>query len=544
MNRRILMQGLEFVCRLGLGALFIYSALAKVSDPDEFAYSVSRYEMLPGFTIGLFSLTMPMLELLAGVAMLFTKWLRESALLVSGMLAMFIVALTQALVRGLDISCGCFGVPSVGGQREIVMALVRDVVLIVPSVWLMFRTNALIEPLGRLPKVWHTVVLCVAGAALAALFAREEGMWGNGGSGAARPAAAKAAGAALRPGSAEAAGWNGDFTNVLARAEREQRPMLLLVVGEGCSHCARLEKSMRGGAFRLWCADRAPLLSLVKDGSAQTPQEMIKAAKSFVTNTTEGLKGYPYVCLYWPRNDATNRVAFCGRGGQMGVKRQNSLAMEMMMALDDALGVRPGDGHKTLDELVKGATIKISARSDGDGGKVTMSPVDGVLPEGKTVELYAKPTMGNVFLDWRLPDGSFAGWESHLTVYGNMPAGRYTARFRNVAECKPPVLLSPAEVSIDVQVGDWFRHEIRVEDSCRPVKFYMTRPAVGIKVNPATGVVTGVLTAAKTNVVEIAVVGHDPDQTAKAVRLTVTSFPREGKDGYEVSDDDSEKTEQ
>ena len=228
----------------------------------------------------------------------------------------------------------------------------------------------------------------------------------------------------------------------------------------------------------------------------------------------------------------------------MGVKRQNSLAMEMMMALDDALGVRPGDGHKTLDELVKGATIKISARSEGDGGKVTMSPVDGVLPEGKTVELYAKPAMGNVFLDWRLPDGSFAGWESHLTVYGNMPAGRYTARFRNVAECKPPVLLSPAEVSIDVQVGDWFRHEIRVEDSCRPVKFYMTRPAVGIKVNPATGVVTGVLTTAKTNVVEIAVVGHDPDQTAKAVRLTVTSFPREGKDGYEVSDDDSEKTEQ
>ena len=228
----------------------------------------------------------------------------------------------------------------------------------------------------------------------------------------------------------------------------------------------------------------------------------------------------------------------------MGVKRQKTLAMEMMMALDDALGVRPGDGHKTLDELVKGATIKISARSDGDGGKVMMSPVDGVLPEGKTVELYAKPTMGNVFLDWRLPDGSFAGWEPHLTVYGNMPAGRYTARFRNVTKCKPPVLLSPAEVSIDVQVGDWFHHEIRVEDSCRPVKFYMTRPAVGIKVNPATGVVSGRLTAVKTNVVEIAVVGYDPDQTAKAVRLAVTSFPRAGKGGYKVPGDDAERPEQ
>ena len=40
MKKRIVLQTLEFVCRIGLGALFIYSALAKISDPDEFAYSV------------------------------------------------------------------------------------------------------------------------------------------------------------------------------------------------------------------------------------------------------------------------------------------------------------------------------------------------------------------------------------------------------------------------------------------------------------------------------------------------------------------------
>ena len=62
MKKRVFLQVLESVCRLGLGALFIYSAFAKISDPDEFAYSVSRHEMLPDFTIGLFSLTMPMLE--------------------------------------------------------------------------------------------------------------------------------------------------------------------------------------------------------------------------------------------------------------------------------------------------------------------------------------------------------------------------------------------------------------------------------------------------------------------------------------------------
>ena len=153
MNRRILMQGLEFVCRLGLGALFIYSALAKVSDPDEFAYSVSRYEMLPGFTIGLFSLTMPMLELLAGVAMLFTKWLRESALLVSGMLAMFIVALAQAQVRGLDISCECFG-EAEKESRAVLVALVRDVVLVAPVVWLV--VNGRRRWIADFRRIWYT----------------------------------------------------------------------------------------------------------------------------------------------------------------------------------------------------------------------------------------------------------------------------------------------------------------------------------------------------------------------------------------------------
>lgn len=526
MKKRVFLQGLESVCRLGLGALFIYSAFAKISDPDEFAYSVSRYEMLPDFTIGLFSLTMPMLELLAGLAMLFTKWLRESALLVSGMLAMFIVALAQALARGLDISCGCFGVPSVGGQKEILMALVRDVVLIVPAAWLMLRQNALIWPVGRMPRAWRIVCICVACAALAAVFAKEEGMWGNGSGGSGKPAATKEARKARRSGAAQAMVWNSDFTNVLARSQREHRPMVLLIVGEGCRHCAKLERSMRSGAFRLWCADRAPLLSLVKAGSAHTPPELFSAAQSFVTNTTANLKGYPYVCAYWPREDATNRVAFCGRSGEMGVKAQSTLARELMSALDDALGVRPGNGYKTLDELVKGATIKVSAQASGDGGRVSMSPPNGVLPDGKTVDLYARPSYGYAFLDWRLPDGSFAGWEPKLTVFGDMPAGLYTARFKNMADCRPPVLVSPPETSIRVQVGDWFRHEILVDDSCRPVKFRMTRPALGVKVNPMTGVVTGVIPKAKANLVEIAVIGNDPDQTEKTVRLRISAFAR------------------
>ena len=97
-----------------------------------------RYELLPECMVGLFALTLPMMELLSGLALMFTKWVREAALLIVGMLLMFIVALTWAVARGLEIDCGCFGVPAVGGREELLLAIVRDVVLLMPAIWLMF----------------------------------------------------------------------------------------------------------------------------------------------------------------------------------------------------------------------------------------------------------------------------------------------------------------------------------------------------------------------------------------------------------------------
>ena len=529
MKKRVFLQALEFVCRTGLGALFVYSALSKISDPDEFAYFVSRYDLLPGFAVGIFSLTIPMLELLAGLLMLFTKWLRESALLIAGMLAMFIVALAQALARGLDISCGCFGMPGVGGRREIAMALVRDLALIVPALWLMFRPDVWIEPLRRMSKVWRSVCLCGACVVLLALFARKDGMWWNGGGGDAGLTATQGSGKARRSGPAEAVVWNPDFKSVLAKSRSEHRPMVLFLFGKGCRYCARLEKSMRGRAFRLWCEDRTPLLSLVTAGSAQTSPETVESAMMFATNATPDLKGFPYVCAYWPQRDSTNKVAFSGRSGLMGVKRQGTLAMELMAALDDALGIKTGGGHRTLDEIVAETTIKISASAEGAGGMVSMSPATGVLQEGETVELHAKPAWGSVFLDWRMPDGSLAGMNPHLTFDEKMPSGHYTARFKNMAECKPPVLLSPSEVSISAQEREWFKHEIQVAEDCRPVRFRMTRSVMGVKLNPATGTVTGRIMKAKTSVVEIAVIGYDPDRTVETVRLTITTLPHEGR---------------
>ena len=128
----------DTLLRLGLGAMFLYSALSKIQDPEMFQTMVDNYRMLPAYVTALFAVTMPMAELLVGAMFIFTKWTREAAFATAVMLAMFIVALAQAQIRGLDISCGCFN-ESEEGAHAVLSALIRDVLLIVPTAWLLLK---------------------------------------------------------------------------------------------------------------------------------------------------------------------------------------------------------------------------------------------------------------------------------------------------------------------------------------------------------------------------------------------------------------------
>ena len=139
---------LEAVLRLSLGGLFVWAAWSKLQDPALFAIQVGAYDILPQAFVNFVALVLPPLELLTGGMLVLTKWSREAAFVVTVMLAVFIVALAQAAVRGLDISCGCFADELADhGTAAIVVALIRDVVLLVPSIWLLIRPN---RPLWRI----------------------------------------------------------------------------------------------------------------------------------------------------------------------------------------------------------------------------------------------------------------------------------------------------------------------------------------------------------------------------------------------------------
>lgn len=128
----------DTLLRFGLGAMFLYSAWSKIQDPGMFQTMVDNYRMLPACTTAIFSVTMAMAELLVGAMFIFTKWTREAAFATTVMLMMFLLALTQAQVRGLDISCGCFG-ETAEETHTVLHALIRDIVLFAPTIWLLVK---------------------------------------------------------------------------------------------------------------------------------------------------------------------------------------------------------------------------------------------------------------------------------------------------------------------------------------------------------------------------------------------------------------------
>jgi uncharacterized membrane protein YphA (DoxX/SURF4 family) len=99
---------LVLVSRIFIGLLFIVSSLDKIVDPSAFSRSVANYGLFPFWMPAIIATILPWVELLCGFAVLFGVFLRGSSLLLSAMLAVFTLAVISALLRGLDISCGCF----------------------------------------------------------------------------------------------------------------------------------------------------------------------------------------------------------------------------------------------------------------------------------------------------------------------------------------------------------------------------------------------------------------------------------------------------
>ena len=92
-----------------LAAVFAAAAVPKLIDPGSFANDLLNYRLLPENLVGLVALFVPALELAIAAALLWPRYQRGAALLSTVLLVGFAAAMAQARIRGIDLSCGCFG---------------------------------------------------------------------------------------------------------------------------------------------------------------------------------------------------------------------------------------------------------------------------------------------------------------------------------------------------------------------------------------------------------------------------------------------------
>lgn len=141
-----------------VGIILIVSALAKLRDLELFRYAVDNYGLLDGAAAALFARGFPLLELLAGLALIPDATRSFGVLLALAVLAVATGGVAVALLRGAGrIECGCGN-----GDQRISWALVgRNVGLAAVTA---------LAAAKELPRSLGPVDYCsVAGAILALL---------------------------------------------------------------------------------------------------------------------------------------------------------------------------------------------------------------------------------------------------------------------------------------------------------------------------------------------------------------------------------------
>ena len=121
--------GLAWALRLGLGGLFLLTGALKLGDVPAFATEIHNYQLLPRLA-PMLAATLPTIEIALGLALVAGRrhWARAGALASTALLAVFTAAVASVVVRGINITCGCFGE---GSGPVTLLTVLRDVALVV-----------------------------------------------------------------------------------------------------------------------------------------------------------------------------------------------------------------------------------------------------------------------------------------------------------------------------------------------------------------------------------------------------------------------------
>jgi putative oxidoreductase len=135
----------DLLLRIFLGGVFIAAAMPKIIDVEAFAISIATYQLLPLPLINLQAIILPWLELITGVLLIVGYRCKAQALVINGMLVMFIVAIYIAMSKGIQAQCGCFGAEAEAAMNELTWKkIIEDIG------WLLIGLNIMLGSTNRI----------------------------------------------------------------------------------------------------------------------------------------------------------------------------------------------------------------------------------------------------------------------------------------------------------------------------------------------------------------------------------------------------------
>lgn len=136
------------IARLLLGGTLLAAGWIKLFNSYEAKASVRAYELLPVSIANLLGSFLPSFEIAIGLLLIIGIWTKRVALIGTILMAVFVIAISQAWARGLPINCGCFGNGGVTADGKVhnwtyLSEILRDLGLILCGIYIYLK------PIGK-----------------------------------------------------------------------------------------------------------------------------------------------------------------------------------------------------------------------------------------------------------------------------------------------------------------------------------------------------------------------------------------------------------
>lgn len=126
------------IIRWILAGIFIWSGVSKLIEPDNFAVIIDEFNILPTSLVWPTAYALPVLEVVAGIGLVFDLW--GSLTFITGLMILFMAVLVYGIRMGIDVDCGCFGMfdPATSLYGKLKPALVRDIIIMFGVIYLYY----------------------------------------------------------------------------------------------------------------------------------------------------------------------------------------------------------------------------------------------------------------------------------------------------------------------------------------------------------------------------------------------------------------------